>query len=209
MKNRHKTQHIPTIGVILAGGAGKRLGGVDKGLINLGGQPLVEHVLGTLEPQVDKVMIVANRHLDSYAAYGHDILSDSLPGFAGPLAGMLAALRRVATLNHRSRCLFVPVDAPLLPDNLADRLNESAGRRELAVVKTIDGLQPVCCLVGTEYLDCLEADFEAGERSPAAWLKRHKATPVNFSEVREAIWSLNTPEELARAQQTLGNASAA
>lgn len=192
-----------TVGIILAGGAGTRLGGVDKGLINVNGRPLVEYVLERLEPQVDRLLIVANRHQDSYAAYGHPVISDSLPGFAGPLAGMLTGIRHSSESFGKAHCLFVPVDAPILPGDLYQRLHEKAGKRELAVAGTHDGLQPVCCLIGTRHLDKLEKEFDQGERSPQHWLKVHRAPTEDFSDITGAIWSLNTPADLQMAQRAL------
>ncbi len=193
----------PVIGVILAGGAGRRLGGVDKGLINLNGQPLIEHVLARLKPQVNHILIIANRHKDSYSEYGHPVISDRTSGFEGPLTGMLAGLHWASEKHSKAQCLFVPVDAPLLPDDLLNRLQEASSESELAAASNAEGIQPVCCLIGTQQLERLEQDFEAGERSPYKWLQNNVAAIADFSDLDQTLWSLNTPEELQTAEQVL------
>lgn len=204
------TKDSKLIGIILAGGAGRRMGGADKGLINLNGQPLIEHVLKRLESQVEEILIVANRHLDSYANYGHSVLSDSLPGFAGPLAGMLAGIRAAVQIHPQANCIFVPVDAPRLPADLSTKLIEAADDRGLAIARNPDGLQPVCSCISTTHLKTLEEDFDEGERSPATWFSKYGANIADFSADETAVWSLNTPEELQSVQQALhsGNAAA-
>ncbi|PTT75762.1 molybdenum cofactor guanylyltransferase MobA, partial [Pelomonas sp. HMWF004] len=117
-------------GLVLAGGRGARMGGLDKGLQLLAGQPLVAHVLARLAPQAAPLLISANRHLDTYAAFGHPVLPDP-PGlnFAGPLAGMLAGLN---TLPADAWLLTAPCDCPHLPADLAARLLAAAQPHGLA-----------------------------------------------------------------------------
>ncbi len=105
-------------GVVLAGGQGRRMGGVDKGLVALAGQSLVSHVLARIAPQVAQVMINANRHQNEYAALGYPVISDVVPGSAGPLAGFHAALRAAST----PLVLMVPCDTPALPATLVNAL---------------------------------------------------------------------------------------
>lgn len=108
------------VGLVLAGGEGRRMGGVDKGLQPWRGEPLARHVLQALQPQVSRLLISANRHAEVYAAFGHPVLADP-PGlaFAGPLAGMLAGLQ---ALPEDAWLLTAPCDGPLLPADLAHRL---------------------------------------------------------------------------------------
>ena len=108
-------------GVILAGGRGSRMGGVDKGLQDLQGRPLVQWVLERLAPQVDSVLINANRNLPRYAGFGCPVLPDLIPDFAGPLAGLQAALAGAAT----PLVATVSCDSPLLPADLVRRLQEA------------------------------------------------------------------------------------
>ena len=97
-------------GVILAGGLARRMGGVDKGLVELAGRPMIEHVLDALRPQVGPLLINANRNLDRYSAYGHPLINDTLAGYLGPLAGVLSAMQRLVT----GYLVTVPCDAPRL-----------------------------------------------------------------------------------------------
>jgi molybdopterin-guanine dinucleotide biosynthesis protein A len=124
-------------GVILAGGEGRRLGGVDKGLQELRGRPMVQWVLERLAPQVDTVLISANRNLQRYAAFGCPVLPDRIPDFAGPLAGLHAALTQAAT----PLVATVPCDSPFLPADLVARLHAAlmADQAELAVARAGTG----------------------------------------------------------------------
>lgn len=193
-----------TIGIILAGGEGRRLGGVDKGLVNAQGRPLIEYVIDALDTEVDDILIIANRHHDSYASYGYQVIADEQPGFAGPLAGMLTGLKSAIEKYGPCQVIFAPVDAARLPDNYVIRLQQAA-MQQLAVSGNNDGLQPVCCLVGSDYLPSLQQAFDAGERSPAKWLKAQSAALADFSDDRDCIWSINTPDELQSSEQAVLN----
>ena len=105
-------------GIVLAGGLGRRMGGVDKGLVDFLGKPLVAHVIQRLNPQVDEILINANREIDRYAAFGHPVIQDDIEGFAGPLAGLHKGMREA----KHPYVLTVPCDSPLLPMNLVGRL---------------------------------------------------------------------------------------
>ncbi|WP_428608182.1 molybdenum cofactor guanylyltransferase MobA, partial [Sedimenticola sp.] len=104
--------------VILAGGMARRMGGQDKGLIDLDGRPLIAHVLERIQPQVAQVVINANRNLEQYAAFGHPVISDTLSDFQGPLAGFLAVMQQIDS----DFIVTLPCDGPCLPDNLVERL---------------------------------------------------------------------------------------
>ena len=120
-------------GIVLAGGLGRRMGdtvdGVDKGLLSLSGKPLVAHVIERLVPQVDVLLVNANRNADSYAQFGCQVVPDVIGGFAGPLAGLHAGMLAAAT----EWVVTAPCDSPLLPPNLVERLHAAAraNRREL------------------------------------------------------------------------------
>ena len=179
-------------GIILAGGAGSRMGGADKGLLSLHGRPLIEHVLEHISPQVNELIIVANRNLDTYRDYGYPVVSDSLADYPGPLVGMLAGLSACKT----SHALFVCADAPRIPSYLATQL-VTAGRP--AVAADSNGWQPLFCLLPVKLLSPLKKAITEGERSPKRWLENLAASAVSF-EGGEYIWSVNTPEELATLQ---------
>src|SRR3954463_3719960 len=128
-------------GVVLAGGQGSRMGGVDKGLQPFRGKPMVAHVLERLAPQVATILVNANRNVEAYAAFGHRVIADEIEGFAGPLAGFERGLA------HASAPLIVtaPCDSPFLPVDLVARLRAAleSGGHELAVAKTGDQAHPV------------------------------------------------------------------
>lgn len=126
----------PITGVILAGGLGRRMGSVDKGLQLLNGQPLAQHVAGRLAPQVDELLINANQNGERYAAFGHRVVPDQIPDFAGPLAGLHAAL---SAATH-PLVATAPCDSPFLPADLIFRLFSglTAANADIAVARTFD-----------------------------------------------------------------------
>lgn len=184
-------------GLILAGGRGSRMGGLDKGLLDYRGAPLVTHVLHRFAPQVGSVHISANRHLDAYralaAAYGGDVWPDELPDYPGPLAGMLTGLRRCAT----PYLAVVPCDVPHLPLNLVERLAQqlvaSRGRAALAVAG--GRRQPTLCLLHTSLADDLARYLGEGLRKLDGCLARWQASEVVFDD-ESAFRNFNTPEQL-------------
>ena len=181
-------------GVILAGGLARRMGGVDKGLQSLDGRPLVQWVLDRLAPQVHSVLINANRNLLRYGEFGHPVLPDRIPDFAGPLAGLHVGLSCATT----PLVATVPCDSPFLPRDLIARLREAlqAGNAEIAVVRTGDWLQRAFCLTRREILPKLDAFLESGERRAGLWHAGLKVAEVAFDDEAEAFANINTPEEL-------------
>ncbi|MFM0594515.1 molybdenum cofactor guanylyltransferase MobA [Paraburkholderia dilworthii] len=194
-------EHIT--GLVLAGGRGMRMGGVDKGLQTLHGEPLAAHVLKHLAPQCGALLISANRHPETYAAlgapFGATIVADTLPGFPGPLAGLLAGLRTART----AYLLSAPCDTPGLPADLATRLAHAmdANQADIATVTTADAhgevsLHPVFALLRTTLADDLAAFLDAGERKVRAWYARHKTVEVTFTDER-AFYNINSLQELS------------
>jgi len=179
--------------VVLAGGRARRMRGRDKGLIPLAGRPLVAHALDALRPQVGTLLINANRHQDEYARLGVPVVADAYPGYAGPLAGIAAALRRIET----DWAIAVPCDAPrIAPDLVARLVNASAGGRHRAcVARTADGLQPVWCLLHRGLAESLEAFLAGGGRKVAEWLARVDAAAADFTDA-DSFLNLNTESEL-------------
>ena len=187
-------------GLILAGGRGQRLGGVDKGLQPWRGRPLVDHAIAWLAPQVGAILISANRHAADYASRAARVLADASDDFPGPLAGVLAGLRAAAT----PWLAVVPCDSPSLPLDLVERLAQGLGDGRGAVVQRDLGaagvrLEPVCCLLSTALADDLAAYLADGGRKVEGWLSRH-ATPVRFDRPGDAaaFVNINTPDDLAR-----------
>lgn len=179
--------------VILAGGQGSRMGGADKGLIAYRGRPLVAWVLETVLPQVNAVVISANRYLDRYAEWGCRVLPDTLPDFPGPLAGVLAALHAVET----DWLLVVSCDTPHLPADLAARLLAAAqhNRVPLAVATDTTRIHHTCFIVCTDQRDDLAAFLARGERAVRHWQTGLPSVQVEFEAA--AFANLNRPEDLS------------
>jgi len=193
-------------GVILAGGRGSRMGGVDKGLQNFHGMPLALATLMRLQPQVGEVMINANRNLAAYEAFGVPVWPDVIADYAGPLAGFLTALERCET----SWLVTVPCDTPLFPHDLVRRLADAAAVQgaEIAMASAPeeDGqlrTQPVFCLLRIELLESLVRFTQAGGRKIDAWTAGHKTVTVPFDTPQDdahAFFNANTLEELHRLE---------
>jgi molybdopterin-guanine dinucleotide biosynthesis protein A len=187
-------------GVILAGGEGRRMGGLDKGLQDLDGEPLVRRVLTRLAPQVGTVLISANRNLSHYAELGCLVLPDRITGFAGPLAGLHAALSQAIT----PLILTVPCDSPFLPADLVQRLHAAlaAGNAELAVARTADRVHRAFCLTRRQLLPKLDAFLLSGGRKVGLWHATLNVVEVAFGDESAAFDNINTPEELESHHQT-------
>ncbi|MFZ2971590.1 MAG: molybdenum cofactor guanylyltransferase MobA [Ferribacterium limneticum] len=184
-------------GVILAGGLGTRMGGVDKGLQLYEGKALVWHVAKRLAPQVDHLLINANRSTAEYAAFGYPVLADEITGFAGPLAGLHAALAAAKT----PLVLTAPCDSPELPLDLVNRLYGALRNTQanLAIARAGGRLHPVFCLCRCSLLAPLAAYLEGGGRKVAAWCADMGAIEVDFSDQSEAFGNFNTLDDLAKS----------
>lgn len=185
-------------GLVLAGGLGRRMGGVDKGLSLLDGEPLVEHIIRRLAPQVGRLIINANQNHDIYAGFGYPVVGDRIEGHAGPLAGLEAGLAACTT----PYLLTVPCDSPFLPADLVSRLAAclTAHKASIAVARTGEQLHPVFSLIRSDELPELQAFINAGGRRMEAWLRRLCWAPCPFDDCPEAFANINTPDEL-RAHQ--------
>ena len=186
--------HPPITGVVLAGGQGRRMGSVDKGLKPLRGKPMVQWVLERFSPQVDEVLINANQNLDVYARFGHHVVPDEIGGFAGPLAG----LHRGLSAATHDLIATVPCDSPFLPLDLIERLYAALNEKQadLAVARTGDQPHPVFCLCRKSVLPGLTAFLESGGRKIDAWYAALKVAEVQFDDEAEAFSNINTVEEL-------------
>ncbi len=181
-------------GLILAGGLGRRMGGVDKGLQYYKGRTLVEQVAERLAPQVDRLFINANRSREIYGAMGYPVISDQILDFPGPLAGLHAGLKSIDT----PLLLTVPCDSPRLPTDLAHRLyNELSNTGAfIAIAVTNERLHPVFCLCRRELLQPLESYLAIGGRRVAQWCNDMGAVKVEFSE-DSAFQNFNTIADLS------------
>jgi molybdenum cofactor guanylyltransferase len=194
--SRPKPTRANITGVILAGGRGRRMGGLDKGLALFAGRPLIEWVIDALAPQVGPLMISANRNLETYAQYGIPVLADADPGFKGPLAGMASTMRAAQT----DWILTVPCDGPLLPPDLAVRLigAMTSAQSELAVATDGERIQPVYALLPTLLVDGLEDEIAAGLQKVERWILSHRPALVDFSDQRQAFSNINSVEDAER-----------
>lgn len=181
-------------GLILAGGAARRMGGGDKGLTKLAGKPLIEYALTRLAPQVDALIINANRNAARYADYGHPVVADEREGFQGPLAGMARGLKAAET----EFMVCAPCDSPLLPQDLVERLFRQLREQdaELSVAHNGERLQPVFTLMRAALADSLLAFLDGGGRKIDQWFQRHRLAVADFSDQPEAFSNVNSPEEL-------------
>ncbi|WP_414708323.1 molybdenum cofactor guanylyltransferase MobA [Ramlibacter sp.] len=194
-------------GLILAGGRGSRMGGVDKGLQNFNGMPLALHTLLRLQPQVGELMINANRNLAAYESFGAPVWPDVLPDFAGPLAGFLTGLERCET----PWLATVPCDTPLFPADLVARLAAAAERQDaeiaMAAGREEDGqcrTQPVFCLLRVDLLESLVRFTQGGGRKIDAWTGQHKTVTVPFDAAGDdprAFCNANTLAELKQLER--------
>ena len=198
-------------GVILAGGRGARMGGVDKGLVEVAGRPMVEHVLAAVVEQAGAVAINANRSTDHYARYGHPVIPDRLGGFQGPLAGMASALEAAAT----EFVLFVPCDSPLVVASLGPRLHAALaeGGADIAVAHDGERMHPVFVLVRRTVRSGLVDFLARGERKIDRWFAAEKTEVVDFSDLPDMFLNVNREEDRSRLETRLaarpGNRSAA
>jgi molybdopterin-guanine dinucleotide biosynthesis protein A len=183
-------------GVILAGGRGSRLGGCDKGLITVGGRPLVGRVIDRLQPQVRTLLISANRNLDQYRRYGFPVIRDRIGGFAGPLAGVSSALAAART----PWVAVVPCDNPDPPPDLVDRLCrvllEQGG--DMAVASDGRRMQPVYALIPRAVASSLEAWLESGERKTKRWYGLYRTAIAAFDAGLQPFANINTADDLDR-----------
>ena len=186
-------------GLILAGGQARRMGGVDKGLLDFKNQAMILHVINRLSPQVETLLINANREIEAYERFGLHVISDQIRDFAGPLAGLHAGMQATKT----EFVLSVPCDSPLLPDDLASRLMAAliTHHAEIAVAKTGTQRQSVFCLCRKSLVADLADYLKAGGRKVDTWQNSHVLTEVCFDDNPQAFSNINTAEELSALER--------
>lgn len=181
-------------GVVLAGGMSRRMGGSDKGWIELEGKPLIRHAIDLISSQVEECYINANRSLEAYQSLGLPVLMDLEPGFQGPLMGMATGLEHAKT----SWVAFIPCDSPRLPVDTIDRLYAGVVAADAQIAVAHDGkrMQPVVALLHRELLDDLKQSLADGERKIDRWFSRHTFTEVDFSDCVDAFINVNRKDDL-------------
>ena len=191
-------------GVILAGGRGSRMGGVDKGLQNFRGMPMGLFTLMRLAPQVGEVMINANRNLSAYESFGVPVWPDGIGDYAGPLAGFLTGLEHCET----EYLVTVPCDTPLFPPDLVARLGEALEREDaeiaMAAAREDDGQvrsQPVFSLMKRELMESLVRFTQEGGRKIDAWTARHRTVLVPFDREGDDACGFSNANTLAELHQ--------
>lgn len=181
-------------GLILAGGRATRMGGQDKGLVEINRQPMIAYVIHALRPQVSEILINANRNHGEYRKFGHPLVTDELAGFQGPLAGMAAALNQVST-DYLFTC---PCDGPLLPADVVARLYQALSEQDAEICVAHDGdrLQPVCALIDCRLRDSLFAYLGGEDRKIEHWYRNHRLTEADFSDKKHCFQNANRPQDL-------------
>lgn len=185
-------------GIILAGGQGKRMGGLDKGLVAFHGLPMVAHVIKRLRPQVSEIIINANRETARYAEFGHAVVSDRIAGYAGPLAGLHAGMQAAS----HPYVLSVPCDSPLLPARLVQRLLDALllHDADIAVAQAGGQLHPVFSLSRRALLPSLEQYLQQGGRKVEAWQRSLHMVTVAFDDQAAAFSNVNTAQQLTELE---------
>ena len=191
--------HNQVTAVILAGGAGRRMAGQDKGLMPLRGKPLILHVLERLGPQADCLIINSNRNQESYAAFGYPLVKDTMSGGLGPLAGLLSAMEYTGS----EFVLSAPCDTPNLPRDLIPRMLSTLEKEGADACTVSDGerLHPVIMLVRARLAPELRKYLESGKRKVHDWYYSIKHCSTDFSDNPQAFININTPDQLQEAEQ--------
>ena len=187
--------------VILAGGLARRMGGQDKGLMMLNGQPMIEHVIAALIPQVGTLLINANRNLETYRSYGYPVIEDMMGDYFGPLVGMASGVQAAAT----PYLLTVPCDSPLLHAALAEILFRAleADQAEISVAHDGTRMQPVFALLRRELLPDLLAYLKNGGRKIDTWYVQHRLALADFSDWPDTFLNINTTDDRIDLEQKM------
>jgi len=179
-------------GLILAGGRGQRMGGADKGLVLIDGRTMVAHIIERLRPQVDDIIINANRNVERYAEFGFAVITDGQRDYSGPLAGMASGMRVART----DFIVSVPCDSPFLPEDLVLRLMKGLNDADrIAVAHDGERMQPVFSLLRIDLLASLQEYLDRGDRKIDTWFAQHRFALVDFSDLPDTFRNINTDEQ--------------
>lgn len=180
--------------VILAGGKGTRMGGINKGLVNLQGRPMIQHVIDKLVAQVGSIIISANQDIDQYRAFGYEVIEDLLPESQGPLVGIYSALM----ITNTDWLICAPCDVPGLPLDLVSRLSDKDPSCLARVVHDGTRQQSACCLLHVSLRNKLKEFILSGQHAVHRFLTEQNVVEVDFSDQASAFANINTPQELQR-----------
>jgi molybdenum cofactor guanylyltransferase len=191
------------VGVVLAGGQSSRMGGGDKCLKQLGPHTLLGHVLERLRPQVAAMMLNANGDAARFASYGVPVVADSVPDFAGPLAGILAGMDWARSMAA-GWIVSTAADAPFLPLDLVVRLQRDRGQARIAVAASGGWRHPTTALWPVDLAAELRQALQSGERKIDRFTARYTVAPATFvTDPVDPFFNVNTPKELAEAERLL------
>lgn len=197
----------PTVGVLLAGGLSRRMGGGDKCLRPLGGKPVLAHIIERARPQVSALVVNANGDPARFASFGLPVVADTIEGFAGPLAGVLTGMEWAATHAREADWLATfATDAPFFPRDLVARLHEVVARAgaDMACARSDGQDHPVFGLWPVRFAADLRRAMEEGVRKVDVWTARHKLAVAEFpARPMDPFFNANRPEDLAEAERLL------
>ena len=187
--------------VILAGGRARRMHGEDKGLVELLGRPLLDYSIAGLRPQVEHILVNANRNLARYREFGYPVIEDSMGDYCGPLAGMASAMQVAGT----PLLLTVPCDSPFVPAQLAERLHSAMMEADADISVAHDGkrLQQMYALLRCALLPDLQLYLDNGGRKVDAWYAQQRMALADFSTAPDAFLNLNTPRDMQAIEARL------
>lgn len=206
MEARCSTENI--VGVLLAGGSARRMGGCDKCLLPLDHRPILDHVIARAEPQVGQLLLSTNSSAALFSRYEIPVLHDTVPGFAGPLAGILAAMQWVRAQPDK-RCHWLasfPTDSPFFPEDLVKQLLAAARDTDVELVYAASSQKsPLFALWSMEVMDDLAQQLERKERKVGNFIDRHRCAVLQFSgDSRDPFFNINTVEDLKAARELVG-----
>jgi molybdenum cofactor guanylyltransferase len=198
-----KSMNGQITGLVLAGGRALRMGGSDKGLVELAGKPMVAWVIDCLREQVDELIINANRNQDVYGAMGYPVVADRSGDFQGPLAGMASGMQAA----RGDWLLTAPCDSPLVSPLLAQRMLQACEQgAEIAVAHDGQRLQPVFAMIRCNLLESLQAYLDAGDRKIDRWYRQHAMQEVDFSDCQDTFLNINEPADREQLEARLAAA---
>ena len=187
---RHEQQRLPVTGIILAGGAGRRMGGADKGWLDWQGKPLIERAIAILHGDCTDIVISANRNMDRYAQWGHPVVSDLTADFQGPLMGLAAGMHAATQAWVAS----IPVDSPCLPQDIVRRMWQAKGGHDLVVVRSADHWHAVICLCRRALLPQLQRYLDGDGRPAQGWFQSLSLAGLTLP--ADLLRNCNHPEDM-------------